>query len=85
MVVSLFVAGLVLGSLPTLVRRLGVRVPMREWAALCLVALAAALVESALVAWAALRSPPNDPSSASGVAGDGVGAGLMVTLSAQGL
>ncbi len=29
MVVSLFVAGLVLGSLPTLVRRLGVRVPVR--------------------------------------------------------
>ncbi len=55
MVVSLFVAGLVLGSLPTLVRGLGVRMPVREWAALCLVALvgAATLVESALVAWAA--------------------------------
>jgi Zn-dependent protease with chaperone function len=53
-VVSLFVAGLVLASLPALVRRLGLRIPVREWAALCLIALigAAALVESALIAWA---------------------------------
>lgn len=54
MVVSLFVAGLVLASLPALVRRLGLRLPVREWSALCLIALvgAAALVESALIAWA---------------------------------
>lgn len=54
MVVSLFAAGLVLASLPALVRRLGVRMPVREWSVLCLIALvgAAVLVESALIAWA---------------------------------